>query len=97
MKTHYSIAELLDMKLDSLPETKVGLGDKAKRENWPYIEVAGKGGRNGKRREYTPPPEVMAQIRERQTEKVLAELPPVPAVVPSGTAVSTEMRRLRRC
>lgn len=92
MKTHYSIAELLDMKLDSLPETKVGLGDKAKRENWPYIEVAGKGGRNGKRREYTPPPEVMAQIRERQTEKVLAELPPVPAVVPSGTAVSTEMR-----
>ena len=92
MKTRYSVSELFKMNLQNLPSTERAIQYKANRENWPYIEVAGKGGRNGKRREYTPPPEVMAQIRERQTEKVLAELPPVPAVVPSGTAVSTEMR-----
>ena len=72
MKAYFSVSELLDFGLPELPKTKVGLGDKIKRENWQFREIAGRGGRGGKKREYMPPPEVQAAIVRQQQEQVLA-------------------------
>ena len=47
MKAYFSVSELLDFGLPELPKTKVGLGDKIKRENWQFREVAGRGGKGG--------------------------------------------------
>ncbi|WP_315338004.1 Mu transposase C-terminal domain-containing protein [Neisseria sicca] len=83
MKTHYSILELLEMKLENLPTTKMGLGSKVARESWPFIEVAGKGGKGGKRREYAPPPEVLKLIQAKKLNEVLGGLSDLPELQPS--------------
>ena len=85
MKTHYSILELLEMKLENLPTTKMGLGSKVVRESWPFIEVAGKGGKGGKRREYAPPPEVLKLIQAKKLNEVLGGLSDLPEPQPSPT------------
>lgn len=84
MKTHYSILELLEMKLENLPTTKMGLGSKVVRESWPFIEVAGKGGKGGKRREYAPPPEVLKLIQAKKLNEVLGVLSDLPELQPSS-------------
>lgn len=84
MKTHYSILELLEMKLENLPTTKMGLGSKVVRESWPFIEVAGKGGKGGKRREYAPPPEVLKLIQAKKLNEVLGGLSDLPAPLSSS-------------
>lgn len=83
MKTHYSILELLEMKLENLPTTKMGLGSKVVRESWSFIEVAGKGGKGGKRREYAPPPEVLKLIQAKKLNEVLGGLSDLPELQPS--------------
>ena len=83
MKTHYSILELLEMKLENLPTTKMGLGSKVVRESWSFIEVAGKGGKGGKRREYAPPPEVLKLIQAKKLNEVLGGLSDLPEPQPS--------------
>lgn len=83
MKTHYSILELLEMKLENLPTTKMGLGSKVVRESWPFIEVAGKGGKGGKRRGYAPPPEVLKLIQAKKLNEVLGGLSDLPELQPS--------------
>ncbi|KPN73696.1 Mu transposase C-terminal domain-containing protein [Neisseria sp. 74A18] len=96
MKKHYSASELVALELSGLPKTEAGVVFRAKQQNWPFIEVAGKGGRGGKRREYTPPPEVMMQIQEREMAKVLADTaPPLPVLAATNTAVSTEVRYMQ--
>lgn len=103
MKAYFSVSELLDFGLPELPKTKVGLGDKIKRENWQFREVAGRGGKGGKKREYMPPPEVQAAIMRQQQEQVLATAQfaalPVAAVSDRDTAPlpdgSTEVQRQR--
>lgn len=93
MKTHYAISELSEMSLEIFKgKTARTIQNTANREKWPFVEVACQGGRNGKRREYTPPPEVLEQIRQRQTAQVLSELPPLPVVVSPNTAVPTDLR-----
>ena len=44
LKSYYSVAELLTLKLLSLPKTHKGILDKAKRENWNSRKRDGKGG-----------------------------------------------------
>ena len=44
MKAYFSVSELLDFGLSELPKTKVGLGDKIKRESWQVREVPCQGG-----------------------------------------------------
>lgn len=39
MKTHYSIAELLELDLPNLPRTRKGLDKYLTRNNWKYKEV----------------------------------------------------------
>ena len=79
MKMHYSISELYKMSLEILPSTERGIQIRVQKESWPFIEVAGKGGKNGKRREYAPPPDVMKQIQARKLEEALGGLADLPS------------------
>ncbi len=90
MKTHYSILELLEMKLENLPTTKMGLGSKVVRESWSFIEVAGKGGKGGKRREYAPPPEVLKLIQAKKLNEVLGGLSDLPTPLSSSEEKGSE-------
>lgn len=61
MKTHYSVAELLDLNLSGLPKTRKGLDKYLLRNNWEYKEVSSRG-IGGVRKEYAPPSIFMNQI-----------------------------------
>lgn len=65
MKRHYDAEELASMRLPGLPTTRPAIFKRAKAENWAFVEVPGKGGRGGIRREYAPPARVMAAIKEQ--------------------------------
>ena len=54
MKTHYSIAELLELDLFDLPKTRKGLDKYLTRNNWQYKEVPSRG-KGGTKREYFLP------------------------------------------
>lgn len=54
IKTHYSCADLAAMRLQGYPATERGWRNIVERENWNQIEVPGKGGRGGMRKEYKP-------------------------------------------
>ena len=92
MRTHFSIAELLNLNVSALPSSKSGLIKRIQSECWPFVEVAGKGGRNGKRREYAPPPDVMKQIQARKLEEALGGLAdlPSPTEIEGKPAVKNE-------
>lgn len=61
MKTHYSIADLLDLNLEILPKSRKGLGKLIARQQWEYREVTSRG-KGGTRREYILPNEVFELI-----------------------------------
>ena len=52
MKMQYSAAELVAMRLDGYPATEQNMSKRAASENWRFVEVAARGGKNGTRREY---------------------------------------------
>jgi bacteriophage transposase A protein len=79
MNMYFAISDLLKMNLTGLPKTKMGLSDKVERERWPFVMVDCKGGKNGKRREYAPPPDVMKQIQARKLEEALGGLADLPS------------------
>lgn len=61
MKTHYSVAELLELNLSGLPKTRKGLDKYLLRNSWEYKEVSSRG-IGGVRKEYAPPSNFMNQI-----------------------------------
>lgn len=79
MNIYFAISDLLKMNLTGLPKTKMGLSDKVERERWPFVMADCKGGKNGKRREYAPPPDVMKQIQARKLEEALDGLADLPS------------------
>ena len=83
MKTHYSISELFKMSLEILPKSERGIQKRIQKESWSFIEVAGKGGKGGKRREYAPPPEVLKLIQAKKLNEVLGGLSDLPAPLSS--------------
>ena len=83
MKTHYSISELFKMSLEILPKSERGIQKRIQKESWSFIEVAGKGGKGGKRREYAPPPEVLKLIQAKRLNEVLGGLSDLPSPQPS--------------
>ncbi len=83
MKTHYSISELFKMSLEILPKSERGIQKRIQKESWSFIEVAGKGGKGGKRREYAPPPEVLKLIQAKKLNEVLGGLSDLPELQPS--------------
>ena len=80
MKAYFSVSELLDLGLPELPASKTGMIKRVSSGCWQFREVAGRGGKGGKKREYLPPPEIQAAIVRQQQEKVLAQSAPLPAV-----------------
>ena len=105
MKTHYSISELLEMNLEKFPKTNRAILYKVEREKWSFIEASCQGGKNGKRREYAPPPEVLKLIQAKKLNEVLGGLSDLPELQPSPdvrggelaigvTDGSTEQQRL---
>lgn len=83
MKTHYSISELLEMNLEKFPKTNRAILYKVEREKWSFIEASCQGGKNGKRREYAPPPEVLKLIQAKKLNEVLGGLSDLPTPKPS--------------
>lgn len=83
MKTHYSISELLEMNLEKFPKTNRAILYKVEREKWSFIEASCQGGKNGKRREYAPPPEVLKLIQAKKLNEVLGGLSDLPTPQPS--------------
>nr|DAS45768.1 MAG TPA: transposase [Caudoviricetes sp.] len=83
MKTHYSISELLEMNLEKFPKTNRAILYKVEREKWSFIEASCQGGKNGKRREYAPPPEVLKLIQAKKLNEVLGGLSDLPSPQPS--------------
>jgi putative transposase len=67
IKSHYSCAELAEMKLPSLPSTKKGMIDLANRQKWPSQKRTARGGGL----EYQPPKEVMNLIRDKQLKSAI--------------------------
>lgn len=84
MKTHYSISELLEMNLEKFPKTNRAILYKVEREKWSFIEASCQGGKNGKRREYAPPPEVLKLIQAKKLNEVLGGLSDLPAPLSSS-------------
>lgn len=83
MKTHYSISELLEMNLEKFPKTNRAILYKVERERWSFIEASCQGGKNGKRREYAPPPEVLKLIQAKKLNEVLGGLSDLPTPLSS--------------
>lgn len=62
----FSATELANMQLPGMPRSDRRMRDVVEREQWPFRDVPSKGGKRGLKREYCPPPGVMALIREAQ-------------------------------
>lgn len=90
MKTHYSISELLEMNLEKFPKTNRAILYKVEREKWSFIEASCQGGKNGKRREYAPPPEVLKLIQAKKLNEVLGGLSDLPAPLSSSEEKGNE-------
>lgn len=79
VKSHYSVAELLELKLSGLPTSHKNVLDKAKRENWVSRKRVGKGGGV----EYSLdslPAQVQSEIREHFASSVVKAKPQLPVV-----------------
>lgn len=76
VKTYYSASELAAMRLPMIPTTKANVIALAERSKWAAIEVRGRG---GLRREYQPPADVMAAIKDIVVTRALNQ--PAPASV----------------
>ena len=83
MKTHYSIAELLELDLFDLPKTRKGLDKYLTRNNWQYKEVPSRG-KGGTKREYFLPEEFTKKVllKDIKSEVIATEL---------GTKLSTQV------
>lgn len=86
IKSRYTVADLVGLALNCLPRSRQGLEHLVSREAWAFVEVKGKGGPGGVRREYQPPAEVMEAIKKKALQAALKEAPvSVAAVIPSAT------------
>jgi phage repressor protein C with HTH and peptisase S24 domain len=63
---YYSVADLLGLSMPGYPETRQGWDTLVKRDKWTFREMKGLGGPGGIKREYCPPPDVMALIEARK-------------------------------
>ncbi|MYM80566.1 DDE-type integrase/transposase/recombinase [Duganella sp. FT50W] len=76
LKSHYDAETLASMAIDGLPTTRAAVFKRAKSEGWKFIEVPGKGGRGGLRKEYLPPAKIMEAIRHKAAQKAVAVVEP---------------------
>lgn len=70
---YFAISDLVKFGLPGLPRSRKGWYDLVEREQWPYREVASKGGARGVRREYLPSRAVQAMIDARKGREATTE------------------------
>ncbi len=94
MENSYSVSELLDMSLEGLPTTARGIQQKAKREGWSFTQIPAKGGRGGVKKIYALPPDLLAQLRQRETTRLLTQTQPelLPALAETATELSGSLK-----
>lgn len=91
-----SAVELAGLQLPKLPNSRQGIEYHAKKNNWPFEEVAGRA-RGGKLKKYLVsalPSEVQAAIREKQAATLLAKVPVLPTEVKKPLRQNKKMRQL---
>lgn len=93
-KARFSATELAAMKLPGLPGSERGIRFMAERDEWAYVEVPGKGGPTGLRREYTVPQAVLKAIREKVAADLLQAGTPQ-AVGPYEVAVNAGVKGIQ--
>ena len=76
LKSHYDADTLAAMAIPGLPKTRAAVFKRAKSEGWNYVEVQGKGGPGGVRKEYQPPAEIMDAIRFKSAQSVVGAVEP---------------------
>ncbi|MDQ2822428.1 MAG: Mu transposase C-terminal domain-containing protein [Pseudomonadota bacterium] len=75
VKSHYDAGALAAMQLPGMPTTRSAVFKKAKNEGWAFVEVQGKGGKGGIRREYVLPTSIMEAIRMSSAKSLMASVP----------------------
>lgn len=86
LKTHYSCAELAEMKLTGLPTDPKNMRDKANREGWIGQKRTGRGGGY----EYQPPAAIMALIKEQLLKTMVQSTPVLPAITNQSTDLTVK-------
>lgn len=74
MKKFYSIQEIIELGLSSLPSTHPALNRRAKSEAWVWKEIKAKGGKNGVRKEYVLPDYAMAELISKKQDEYSKQL-----------------------
>lgn len=74
MKKFYSIQEIIELGLSSLPSTHPALNRRAKLESWLWKEIKAKGGKNGVRKEYVLPDYAMAELISKKQDEYSKQL-----------------------
>ena len=74
MKKFYSIQEIIELGLSSLPSTHPALNRRAKLESWLWKEIKAKGGKNGVRKEYILPDYAMAELISKKQDEYSKQL-----------------------
>lgn len=102
VKTHYSAAELAAMQLPGLPSTRQAFEIRAEKQEWPFTETKSRG-RNGIRREYAPPAEVVEAIKAKAAQALAASMPAktlpsrrieqMPLIETEGQALKADARK----
>lgn len=62
----FSATQLAEMELPGMPRSDRRMRDVVVREGWPFREVPSQGGKRGIKREFQPPPYVLALIKGRE-------------------------------
>ena len=74
MKKFYSIQEIIELGLSSLPSTHPALNRRAKLESWLWKEIKAKGGKNGVRKEYILPDYALAELVSNKQDEYSKQL-----------------------
>ena len=83
-----SCADLAKLKIPGYPGSEAGWLKLVKRDGYAFREVRSKGGKNGLKREYRPPPEVQALIAAVQRGELAPAAPkPATAKPPAQPAI----------
>lgn len=92
----FSATQLAEMGLPGMPRSDRRMRDVVEREGWPFREVPSQGGKRGIKREYQPPPYVLALIKGREEgaiapeeEELLQEFEAYRRVIATGIPITT--------
>ena len=90
MKTHYSVAELLALELESLPKTQKGLDKFLARNSFKYKEFPSRG-KGGLRKEYELPKNLMDLVVLKNIKKNVSTISE-PTVINSSIVGTTSVQ-----